>query len=42
MNHASMERAALLKGKEDAPNYRKATGQSVNCKLGIRLKLTTQ
>ena len=27
MNHASMEKAwALLKGKEDAPNYRKATG----------------
>jgi len=35
MNHASMERAwALLKGKEDAPNYRKATGDKKcgNCK----------
>jgi len=35
MNHAFMERAwFVLKGKEDAPNYRKATGPKKcgNCK----------
>tara|TARA_Y100000033_G_C2749615_1_gene113141 strand:+ start:169 stop:384 length:216 start_codon:yes stop_codon:yes gene_type:complete len=35
MSHASMVKAwSILKGKEDAPNYRKATGKEKcgNCK----------
>ncbi len=45
MNHASMEKAwALLKGKEDAPNYRKSTGDKKcgNCKAWDSSKLTTR
>ena len=44
MNHAFMERAwFILKGKEDAPNYRKATGpkNAEIVRLGTRQKLTT-